>query len=39
MIYNPTTTKRNLYILQPVDLTKQYIDDYNDLMETKDSVS
>jgi hypothetical protein len=39
MIYNQTSTKKNLYILQPVDLTKQYIEDYNDSFETKDTIS
>ena len=39
MIYNPSTTKKNLYVLQPVDLTRQFIECYNDYNETKDTVS
>lgn len=39
MIYNPSSAKKNLYVLQPVDLTRHFIESYNDTNETKDTVS
>lgn len=39
MIYNSNPTKKSLYVLQPVDLTKQYIETYNDTSEFKEGIA
>jgi hypothetical protein len=40
MVYNYSTKKQAYFVMQPIDLTRQFIDCFNDLSESaKDSIS
>jgi len=39
IIYNTTSQKRSLYVMQPADLTKQFIESFNEIPDHKDTIS
>jgi len=39
IIYNTTSQKRSLYVMQPADLTKQFIENFNEIPDHKDTIS
>lgn len=39
LIYSTNPAKRNLYVLQPIDLTKQFIESSGDKNECKESIA
>jgi hypothetical protein len=39
LIYNSNPAKKSLYVLQPVDLTRQYIENFNETNEFREGIA